>query len=192
MSVRLRVFVIIGLFFMPKTRSQKDQETQTLVDRFGRMKSVIFSSYSGLTVPQATALRKKLREQGVDYQVAKKTLLSRALAKAGMDENLADKFEGGLALAFGYDDEVLPAKLLSDFTKEFPALTLQGGIIQGQLYGAAQVQALAKLPSRTELLAMILGSLNAPASNMVRVLAGPARAFVQVLHAASTKQSESA
>ncbi len=174
---------------MPKTRLQKEQETQMLVDRFGRMKSVIFSSYSGLTVPQATALRKKLREQGVDYQVTKRSLLVRALAKAGVDATFINNLEGGLALAFGYEDEVLPAKLLSDFTKEYPSLTFQGGIVQGQCYSASQVQAMAKLPSRMELLATILGSLNAPTSNIVRVLAGPSRALVRVLKALSEKTS---
>lgn len=168
---------------MPKTRLQKEHETKTLVDRFGRMKSVIFASYSGLTVPEATALRKQLREQGVDYQVAKKSLLSRALAAAGADATLVDKLEGGLALAFGYDDEVLPARLLSDFMKEHPALVLQGGLVAGQFYGSEHVMALAKLPSRTELLASILSSLSAPASNVVRVLSGPARALVHALHA---------
>lgn len=174
---------------MPKSRVQKDQETQSLVERFGRMKSVVFSTYAGLTVPQATALRKQLREQGIEYQVAKKSLLTRALAQAGLDAIKLDAIEGGMALAFGFTDEVLPAKLLHGFMKDFPAIALQGGIVDGKLYSAQQVQALAKLPSRTELLSSILGSLQAPASNMVRVLAGPSRALVQVLSAYQQKQA---
>ncbi len=173
---------------MAKTRQKKETEVSTLVGRLGKTRSVIFSSYTGLTVPEVTALRKELRGQGIEYQVVKKTLLERALSAVGLEHVTLKDIEGGIALAFSYEDEVLPAKLLDVYKKEHAAVVFQGGFVQGAFYTATQVQALAKLPSRTELLGSILGSLSAPSSNVVRVLAGPARALVQVLKAKSEER----
>lgn len=172
---------------MSKTRSQKERESQTLLERLGRMKSVIFSSYQGLKVPEVTALRKELRSQGVDFQVVKKTLLQRALDSAGKTVPELPSPQGGLALVFGYDDEVLPAKLLDTYRKTHPVVEFQGGIIGDQHYSAQQITALAKLPSRQELLAKAIGSMKSPLSGLVNVSIGPMRGLVQALKAIAEK-----
>lgn len=154
-----------------------------LVDRLQRMKSVVLSGYGGLKVTEATALRKQLRSEGVEYQVVKKTLLARALQQAGMAVLPVDGLPGGLALAFGYGDEILPAKLLDAFKKEYKGVVLQGAVVRGQWYNAAQTQALAKLPSRLELLTRIVGSMRSPMAGLCKVGIGPARGLVNVLKA---------
>lgn len=177
---------------MSKNRSQKQQELQRLTDRLGKMKSVIFSSYHGLKVPEVTALRRTLRNEGIEYQVVKKTLLERALNQVGIPSVLLSSFTSGISLAFGYDDEVLPAKLLSIFQKEHKNIIFQGGIVQGQLYTATQVQALAKLPSRQELLGKMLGSLRSPLSGLCAAANGPLRGLIQVLSAKVSPAAENA
>lgn len=174
---------------MPKSRQQKKADIDTLVDHLGRMKSVIFTSYDGLTVPEVTELRKTLRNEGVEHAVVKKTLFTRALEAAGMTGVSVKEFEGGIAASFGFTDEVLPAKLLKDFQKTHEAVVFRGGIIQGKLMSAAEVQALAKLPSKQELLAQLIGSLAAPMSRFVSVSSGPMRGFARVLAAKSEAAS---
>ncbi len=168
---------------MPKTRQQKQEDTKSVVDRLRRMKTVVFSSYAGLKVPEVTALRKTLRGQKIEYIVIKRTLLRRAMAQAGLEHIDLGQFTGSMAMAFSYDDEVLPAKLLDAFRKEHEAVQLLGGIVAGETFSAAQIQSLAKLPSRQELIAKILGSFVAPMRGLVTVASGPARGFVRVLQA---------
>ncbi len=168
---------------MPKTRSQKQDDLKKLTDQLGRMKSVVLATSSGVKVSDVTMLRRQMRSETAEYVVIKKTLLARALKDAGIDyPGLADLKEG-IALAFGFADEVAPAKLLSDFRKDHETVNFLGGIVGGTVYSAAEVQALAKLPSRQELLAKLVGSLAAPLSGFVRVAAGPLRGFLTVLDA---------
>lgn len=172
---------------MAKSRAKKQEEFATLLDRMQRMKSVIFSSYEGLTVPQVTKLRKELKAQGVDYQVVKKTLLARALTALGRTELSVDALQGGVALAFGFEDEVLPAKLLDTFRKEHKVVTFLGGFVQHTLYDGAAVERLAKLPSRQELIAKLLGTIQNPLRGFLQVSSGPMRGFARVLQAASER-----
>ena len=174
---------------MPKSRNQKKDEVQKLVETLRSMKTGVFTGFSGLTVPQATALRKKLAAEGVGYSVVKKTLLRRALTDAKLDPSMVNGLEGGIGFAASATDEVLPAKLLDASKKDYPAITLLGGIVGGVAYSAQQVQALAKLPTRLDLLATLLRTLARPAQGMVQVLSGPTRGLAQVLHAYSQKQS---
>lgn len=173
---------------MPKSRDQKKQEVLILAERLRGMKTAVFAGFAGLTVPQSTALRKKLAEEGVEYKVVKKTLLTRALEEAKLDASVVEKLEGGIGVAVSQDDEVLPAKLLDQCRKDYPVITLLGGIVQGVNYSAQQIQALAKVPTRLELIATMLGSLARPAQGFVQVISGPARGLAQVLRAYAEKQ----
>lgn len=176
-------------FCMPKTRTKKNEEVQTLVQNLQRMKSVIFSGYAGLSVPEVTELRKKLREQGVEYRVVKKTLLRRAFAEAGLQPLDLD-YPGGLALAFSFEDEVLAAKLLANFRKEHEAIVFHGGLIDGQPYSQNQIETLAQLPSREQLLTNMVGSLASPLRGILTVLVGPTRNLLTLFQALS-QQSKS-
>jgi len=153
---------------MPKTRQQKEAEISDLVQEFKGAKSVVFADYQGLTVAKADELRNKARESGVRYLVAKKTLLSKAAQQAGFDLDTS-KLTGMLGAAFGREDEIAPAKVLGDMTKDTP-IKLVGGIFEGQVVGADKAIALSKLPSKQQLLGQLVGTMYAPVSAFVRAL----------------------
>ncbi|MBI2984664.1 MAG: 50S ribosomal protein L10 [Candidatus Kerfeldbacteria bacterium] len=173
---------------MAKTRLVKEASVRGLVDKLNRMKSLVFTSFAGLKVPDATELRKQLRQAGVDYTVAKKTLLKRALTEAQLDPAVADQLSGGSALAFGYDDEVLPARLLSLFAKDHPAVELTGGWVGGRWLAKTEVVALAQLPTRPELMTILVWMIRSPLAGLTNVFAGTLRSLLYTLNAIKEKQ----
>ena len=173
---------------MPKTKAQKQVIVSDLVEKLRRMKSAVFTSISGYTMPDADKLRAKGRKEGVDFVVAKKTLLTSALKEIGL-ELTKDQFEGSVLTSIGYEDEVAPAKLIAGLAKEKEAMKMLGGILEGKFVDAAAVKTLAKLPGKQELLAKMVGSLNAPLSGFVNVLAGNLRSLVYALNAIAKSKS---
>jgi large subunit ribosomal protein L10 len=173
---------------MSKTREQKQQMMEELAGKFGKMKSAVFTAVSGYTMEDADALRRKGREQGVELMVTKKTLLARALKEVGVsvDEKM---LEGSILTAVGLQDEVAPAKLVHEFFKDRESIRMVGGILEGKVMDAASVIQLAKLPSKQELLAKVVGSLNAPASGFVRVLSGNLRGLLYALQAIKDRKA---
>ncbi|MDP2736500.1 MAG: 50S ribosomal protein L10 [bacterium] len=175
---------------MPKTKEQKRTILHELNDKVSRAKSIIFAKYNALTVKDNEELRSKLRQENNEYYVAKKTLFSLALKDkqiAGLD---IKKFEGQVAAIFGYTDEVSPAKIIGEFKKDKDKegkIEFIGGILENKFIGASEVANLATLPSKQELYAKIVGSINAPVSGFVNALAGNIRNLVQVLKAVSEK-----
>lgn len=167
---------------MPKSRAQKEEIVTELAEKLSRIKSAVFTSVSGYTMEDADALRKKGHEQGIELAVAKKTLLLRALEQNGFTIS-KDGLEGSILTVLGYHDEVSAAKLIATFAKDREGIQLVGGILEGRVVGADAVKQLASLPSRQELLAKLVGSINAPVSGFVNVLAGNLRNVVYVLNA---------
>lgn len=167
---------------MPKTREQKQVLIDELADKLRRMKSVVFTSISGYTMKDADALRTKGRNEGVEFVVTKKTLLARALEAAGIAASV-DHLEGSVLTSIGFQDEVAPAKLLAAFGKDREGIKILSGILEGKQLDAVTVKTLAKLPSKQELLGKLVGSLNAPTSGFVNVLAANLRGFLRVLDA---------
>jgi large subunit ribosomal protein L10 len=162
------------------------QTKEALVAEFAEKlklaKAAFLADYRGLNVEQANALRRKLQAIGVEYRVVKNTLLRLAAkdtAVACLDEHLV----GPTAIALVTEDPVAPAKALIEFAKQNNVFELKAGMLNGKLLAAADIKALAELPSREELLAKMLGSMSAPATNFVGVLAAVPRSFVQVLAA---------
>lgn len=172
---------------MPKTRAQKAEIVAKVADRFKRMKAVAFSSVSGYTMAQADKLRDKAREADVDVFVAKKTLLKLAAQEAGLPQ--LENLDGSVLTAVAYGDEVSAAKLLKELTKENEAMSLLGGILEGKLVDADGVKRLAALPSKHQLLGQLVGTLNAPVSGFVNVLAGNIRGLVTVMNAIKEKKA---
>lgn len=166
---------------MPKSRGQKEKELQQFIENAAKMKSAIFIKYAGLKVKDERALRKQLRDAGSSYMVLKKTLLKRAFTSLQLPiEDLGD-MTGSFAIAFGFEDEVSPAKVLHAFMRTNPVIALVGGVYNNVVITKEQVLALAKLPSREELLAQLVYVVASPLRGMATVLAGPLRAFVQVV-----------
>ncbi len=155
-------------------RPEKEAAVSEIQQKFAISKSVILADYRGLNVTEVTELRKKLREAGVEYKVAKNTLTSRA-AKAANIDGLDQFLSGPTALAFGINDVVIPAKILADFAKDHKKLELKGGILEGKVIGLDEVKNLANLPSREALLGQVAGMLQAPLRGLATVLSGPLR-----------------
>ncbi|MCL6517315.1 50S ribosomal protein L10 [Alicyclobacillus sp.] len=145
-------------------REEKEQLVAEIADRFSRSKSTIITDYRGLNVAEVTELRKQLREAGVEYRVLKNTLTRRAAEQVELT-GVEAYLTGPTAIAFGFDDPVTPAKVLFDFAKKHKALELKGGVVEGRVVNAKEVEALATLPSREGLLSMLLSVLQAPVRN---------------------------
>ena len=175
--------------------SAKQEIVAKLTEQLKSAKGVVLTGYKGLTVAQDTELRRELREAGVSYHVVKNTMLRIAAKEAGI-EGLDEHLEGTTAFAFSAEDAVAPAKVIIGFIKknkleDTEVLTVKVGMVDGKVIGLKEVKALASLPSREELLAKLLGSMNAPISNTVNVLQGVIRNAVYVLDAIRA-QKESA
>ena len=135
-----------------------------------------------------TDLRNKFREAGVEYRVLKNTMIRRAVDALGM-EGLDSVLEGPTAVAFGMEDAVAPAKIISEFIKKTNKTEIKAGVLEGKVVDVAAVNALASLPSREVLVAKVLGSMNAPITGFVTALSGNIRNLLYVLNAIGEKKS---
>ena len=126
---------------------------------------VLLVNYSGLTVAQDTQLRKELREAGVHYKVYKNTMIAGTAF-----ESLTKDLDGTNAIAISKDDATAPARIIAKFAKTAPKLEMVSGVVEGNYYDKAGMEALANVPSREELLGKLLGSIQSPIANLARVL----------------------
>ena len=147
----------------------KKELVEGIKAEFKDAKSLIFVDYRGITVSEDTAMRKEFRENGVTYKVYKNRLMIRALDELGITGYDAKMFEGTTAVAFS-TDEVAPARIFCDNQKKINKMAVKFGIVNGQIMNQAQVEELAKIPSKEVLIAMLLGTLNAPVSALARAL----------------------
>ena len=152
-----------------KILEEKKQIVSGLAEQFKTAVSGVFVDYCGLTVAQDTELRNKLREAGVEYKVIKNTLTRFAAKEVGFDE-LDPILNGPTSLAISMTDEVTPAKVLAELAKNNEALELKAGFLDGKVLSLEEVKQLAATPNRDTLIAKMLGSLNAPISNLARTL----------------------
>ena len=152
----------------------KKQIVAEMTEKFSGSQSVIITDYRGLNVAEVTELRKKLREAGVEFKVVKNTLLKIAAKNAGI-EGVDEYFQGPTAVAFGLNDAVAPAQVLSKFAKDHKNLEIKGGVLEGKVIGLAEIKALADLPSREVLLAQVASVFQAPIAGLVNVLQGTIR-----------------
>lgn len=174
-------------------KEEKLQSKIGLVDEIkGKIESahsIVLVNYRGLTVEAATELRKKLRDNGVDYKVYKNTMMKRAFSDLGHD-GLDEYLVGPSAIAFGLEDAVTPAKIISEFAKDNEAIEIKAGVVDGKIIDVKGVEALAKLPSKEVLIAQVLGGLNAPIQGLANVLTGNLRGLAVVLNAIAEKREK--
>jgi large subunit ribosomal protein L10 len=175
---------------MAEPRPDKVAEVEALEQRLRSSTIVILTDYRGLTVGEIGALRGKLRGASLEYRVAKNTLLSRAAERVGV-VGLDPHLTGPTAVVFGKDDPGVPARLLQEFIRQYRKLEIKGGVVEGQALDAAEVQALASLPTKLELVARVVGAVQGPLVSLVSVLSAAPRGLVTALEALR-KQREAA
>ena len=171
-----------------KILEQKKALVASLSDKLKNSCAGVIVNYKGINVSDDTKLRKELRESGVEYFVVKNTLLQRAAKEAGLD-GLEPVLEGTTAIAISKEDHVAAARILCKFADENDFFKAKAGFIEGKVISEAEVNNLAKLPTKEVLVAKALGGLNAPISGFVTVLNGTIRGLVVALNAIAEKQS---
>ena len=149
------------------------QEKQVIIDeikaKLENAEAAVVIDYMGITVAEADAMRKQLREADVDYTVYKNTLVKRAI-EGTKYEGLADALAGPSALAISSTDATAPARVLNKVMKEYKKMEFKAGVIEGELLDAEGVKAVAEIPSRDELIAKFMGSIQSPIENFARVI----------------------
>lgn len=172
-------------------RTQKEKVVAELHEKLQRSTAAILTDFKGMTVAEMTDLRDALAAEKIEYQVVKNTLMrlaSRDTYVAAFDPMI----KGTCAVAIGYADPAVPAKILKKFTKTNEKLKVKAGALGQRLLDPDQVSALAELPPREELLAKLLGTINAVPTSLVTVLSGVPRAFMGVLAAIQRQREEQA
>lgn len=165
---------------MAVSKQKKQEIVKELAEKLGRQKAVVFADFTGLKVKDLADLKSKLRKQDAEFKVAKKTLMKVAFKEKGIAVD-PESLAGEIALVMGYTDETAPAKMVYEFSKTNQNIKILGGLLENKLLAADQVLNLAKLPSKPELLAKLVGSISSPSRNFVGVLQGNIRGLVTVL-----------
>jgi len=162
---------------MALNKEQKNNIVSDLKQNIEKKKSLVFIGFDGIDVKELTEFRETLKEQGNELKVAKKSLMKIALESKNIDFD-PRKLEGEVAMVFGYEDELAPSKLSYNFSKKNQNVKILGGFLEDTFYEMGDIIKLAQLPSKEQLLGMLVGTLSAPATNLVGVLSGNMRKLV--------------
>ncbi|MBI2201177.1 MAG: 50S ribosomal protein L10 [Armatimonadetes bacterium] len=171
-------------------RPEKENQVQSIRDRLKVVAAAILTDFRGLNVGEIARLRGKLRDAGVEYKVVKNTLFERAAQSLGIS-GLEPYLQGPTAVAFSREDPIAPAKILAEYIRQMKKLALKGGLVEGRVMTADQIKALADLPSKNQLLSMVLGNLKSPMAGVAGVLVALQRNLVYALDQIQ-KQKEAA
>lgn len=174
---------------MAISKSKKEEVLAELKDAFANSQVAVFTDFTGMDVPTLLELRKRVRESGGTYKVAKKNLLNLALTEQGIEGIDPRQMEGEIAVAFGMTDPAATSKAVYGLAKEVEKPAIVAGIMGEQVLTATEVTHLATLPSREELLAKVVGSINAPVGGFVRVLNGNVQGLVFALKAIADQKA---
>ena len=171
-------------------RPEKVAQVEVLKEKFTAAKSAFLTDFTGLSVEEVTELRRKLREKENEFLVVKNTLARRGAKEAGI-EDVIPYLQGPIAIAFSYNDPASPARVISDFIKAHKKPSVKACLIEGDVLPGEQAAEIANWPTREELLARLVGQLNAPITGLVMCLNDVTRRFVQVLNAIKEKKEGS-
>jgi len=170
-------------------RPEKTSVVEELTEKFSSSASFFLTDFTGLTVAGATGLRKGLRELRSSYRVAKNTLI-RIAAQNAARPDLGQYLTGQTGIAFAPEDPIAAAKVLADFIKKNERPKVKAFYLDGRLYPGAELARIAALPGKAELLAKMVGAIQAPLVNLVGTLDGVVRKFVLTIEALAKKKSE--
>ncbi len=171
------------------TREKKKELVEKLKELYDSSSGIVITEYRALSMEEITALREELKKAGDIFKVVKNTLMKRAIEDKNI-EGVENLFVGPVAVAFSKSDVGQTAKALLDFRKKVEKIELKGAIIDGRLYEKKEIEAIAKLPSKEALLTQLVGTMVAPISNFVSVLAAPMRDLVNVLNNLKDKKEK--
>ena len=164
-------------------KEEKQAYLEEIIAKINGAEFIMIADYGGLDVPGFMEIRKRLKENGSDFKVVKNSFIKRAASESGLPEGLVASLTGQTALVTGESDVCAVAKTIKGFHKEFQKVEVKTGVLDGKLLEAAEINALADLPSREVLLSQLLGVLNAPATKLARVLNEPGGSLARVLQA---------
>jgi large subunit ribosomal protein L10 len=170
------------------TKKQKAEVVEELQDRFSRQKVSIFATVRGVSVDKLQAFRRELRKIGAELKIAKKSLMRRATDAKSLPVN-PEELEGEVGVIFGFEDQVAPAKAAQKFGKENETFKVLAGILDGKALEGKEVLALAKLPTREQLLGQVASVFAAPVRNLASVLQANIRNLAVVLNQVASKKS---
>lgn len=168
---------------------QKKKIVEALVEKFQKANGYYFLDFNKMNMEETTRLRRLFFEKGIDYKVAKNTLIEIAMEQTGLKPSNTDFLKGNTGIAFGYDDPTLPAKVLKPILEKEERPKFKAAIIEGVYYGQDQLKTLASLPSKADLVAGILGSLNSPASGIVGAINAVMRDLASIIEEVAKKQN---
>ncbi len=164
------------------TKAFKSEKIDAIKSKIEKAQVALITEYKGYTVEEITNLRRELQKQGGDYMVTKNTLAKVAI-KGTEYEVMTDMMKGPIAIAFGFEDQVSPAKVVSKFIKDSKKGEILGAVLEGNLLSASEAKALANLPSKEELYAKMLGSINSPATGLTLGINGVMAALTRAVAA---------
>jgi large subunit ribosomal protein L10 len=172
------------------TQEKKRKIVADLADRFKRANSYYLVDFMGMTVEAAIRFRRELKKKGIDFKVAKNTLVKRALNETGGDNMIPKgKFFGATGVVFGYDDPIAPAKIINELFEKFEKPKLKAAVIEGVYYDGSQLKTIATLPTKPEIIAGIIGSIHAPISGIVGSINAVLRDLAYVIEEVAKKQA---
>ena len=170
-------------------RSEKQQIVTEVAEKFSRAKSLFFADFTGISVEEINELRREFRKSGIEYHVVKNTLARKALESVTGFDRVGEKLVGPTAIAFSYDDPVASAKIIKKFREKHEKLEVKICVLENQIYDGSKLNELAKLPSRPEIVASILSSIQAPVAGVVGAIGALIRELVNVLGAIERKKT---
>ena len=173
------------------SRKLKEEKVKEIKQDLEKAKAIVLTDYRGLAVAEINKLRRMLKEEGVQYKVVKNTLTRLAIRELDLGD-LEQYLQGPTAVAYGYDDPVVPIKLLVKFAKGNEYLKIKGGVLEENILNEKELRQVAGLPSKEVLLSKSLACFQAPLVGMLNVLQGNLRNLVYVLNAIKTNKEESA
>ncbi len=170
-------------------RSQKEQIVADVAKIAGRARGMFFTDFTGLTVGQATELRREFRKSGIEYRVVKNTLIRKALERVSGYDRVFTGLAGPTGVAFAFDDPVAPAKIIQKFKEKHKKLSLKVCVVEHQVYEGSKLEELAKMPTRQDMMASILGSIQSPLAGVPSALQAVIRDLVSVIDELGKKKA---
>ncbi|MEW6509975.1 MAG: 50S ribosomal protein L10 [Bacteroidota bacterium] len=170
-------------------REEKEEIVAEVAATVRRANGLFFTDFSGLTVGQATELRREFYKAGVEYRVVKNTLIQKALEQVTGYDTVVDRLTGPTGVAFAFTDPVAPAKIIQKFTEKHSKLSLKVCVLDRQVYDGSKLKELASLPTKNEMMASILGSVQAPLAGVPQVIQSVLGDLVGVIEAIEKKKA---